>query len=626
MEAILFVIVLTTVLFVGLILLLATKPKYAAKITGTFFAVIAVGGLLLYGYGFAVTEESLPLAVVRALLAACGMFMGKNDLSAIADAPLMQHGWMHLIYWILHLLALYTTASAAITAVGAEALKKLRLLLARRGQMNLIYGINDDSLELGKQLMRQKNSVVVYVDTKPDAGQIAAIASAGCAVRNDSNALSASRKFLSSVGLNGGNRKITVYALHKDSSANTQYAYALLRSMKEQGIKPEQTRLVILGQEAHTTGKLQVTADSYGYGFVSAVHEAELAARLLVRSYPPCRSITFDENCAAGEDFEALIIGFGQTGQAVLKQLVMNGQFSGSAFHAAVFAPDCNRVDGFFSGQYESVLNHYDITFYDSDARSRRMCEYLNSHAQTLKYTVICTGSEKLNREIAEELCSCFRRLGVQVPVYQCSHSGVKAYGPDGIVVRQHKLYDPELLSMSELDRMAMILNHRYQNDPNSTAVEHWMRCDYFSRQSCRASADFISAMLHAAHKTQQQAMEDWQLSAVQLENLSRTEHLRWNAFHFCMGFSTMTDEEFDSRAREYRRQLSEDGKASIRITKNLPGRTHACLVSWEDLQALSAKEEKVTGKYTDYQYLDTQNVLAVPQLLRESAGGTDRT
>lgn len=82
------------------------------------------------------------------------------------------------------------------------------------------------------------------------------------------------------------------------------------------------------------------------------------------------------------------------------------------------------------------------------------------------------------------------------------------------------------------------------------------------------------------------------------------------------MGFSAMTPEEFDRRAAIYKEQLAQDGKATIRLTKNMPGRTHACLVDWEGLKELSRREKAVTGKYVDYQELDTRNVLAMPELL----------
>ena len=613
---IIFVILCTTILFLGMILLLAAKPKYAGKITGTFIVLVAVGGLLIYGYGFAVTAENLPLAIIRALLAVCGMYVGKNDLSAIAGTPLMRHGWMHLIFWLLHLFALYATASAAITTVGAEALKKLRLWLARRGQMNLIYGVHDDTIALGKQILRQKNSVVVFVDAKPEPAHTAAIAGAGYVLRTDSSALAADLRFLRAVGL-GKNRDMVFYALQKDSSANIAYARKLLGSLEQKGVEAENTRLVILGKDDESTRALQVQTDRYGFGYVSVVEETELVARLLIREYPPCDRMTFDRLGRATEDFETLLVGFGHIGQAVLKQLVMNGQFEGSTFHASIFDPDCANADGFFVSRFGSLLQNYDIVFHACDARSRQMYDHLAQRADKLKNVILCTGSQKLNHEMAEELGVYFRRMELDVPIFICSHGGVKAFTMDGRVRSHTSVYDPELLSMKTLDKMAMILNHSYQSPSDKTPLENWMECDYFSRQSCRASADFADAMLRMAGVTAEQAMQDWKPTGELLLNLSKTEHLRWNAFHFCMGFSTMTEAEFDDRAAQYRQQMETEGKATIRISKNMAGHTHACLISWDELMTLSEKEEKITGQYTDYQHLDAKNVLALPELLR---------
>ncbi len=610
------VTLLTTVLFIGMILLLATKSKVSGKITGTMILIVAVGGLLIYGYGYAQTTDSLALAVIRGILSVCGMFLGKNELSAISDAPLMQEKWMILIFWLLHLLAFYMTAGAAIVSVGAQALKKLRLWLARRGQMNLIYGVNTESVELGKELIANKNSVVVFVDSKPDSALAAAADNAGCVVRGDAQAVSADMKFLRNIGI-GAKRQVTLYAMSKDSSDNLNFAQKALTSFESLSVPAHQLRLVILGQEDTAISQLQVSKERYGYGFVSAVHGADLAARLLVRKYPPYECVKFDENCAATEDFEALVVGFGQMGQAVLKRIAMNAQFEGSNFHATVFAPDCQSAAGFFSCRYAQLLSNYDISFQPYDGRSHQMFDYLRGHKNGLKYVAICTGKDKINHEIAEELTAYFRQLGIRVPVYACSYRGVKSYGADGEVVEHHRLYRTELLSRDSLDKMAMVINQSYHVGSEKTALENWMACDYFSRQSCRASADFMGAMLYAAGKSEQQALQDWTFTQQQLENLSRTEHHRWCAFHYCMGFSPMTEEEFDERATEYRRQLAQNGKATIRIGKNMADQTHACLTDWDGLIALSRKEAAVTGKQVDYQYMDTQNVLAVPDLLR---------
>ena len=77
-----------------------------------------------------------------------------------------------------------------------------------------------------------------------------------------------------------------------------------------------------------------------------------------------------------------------------------------------------------------------------------------------------------------------------------------------------------------------------------------------------------------------------------------------------------MTREEYDHRAETYSRQLAA-GEKPLRIGKNMAERTHACLIGWEELVELSEREAGITGKTVDYQAMDTENVLIVPELLR---------
>ena len=131
---------------------------------------------------------------------------------------------------------------------------------------------------------------------------------------------------------------------------------------------------------------------------------------------------------------------------------------------------------------------------------------------------------------------------------------------------------------------------------------------------SCRASADYLKSLLTGLGLVDKDSIDD-----ETMENLGITEHLRWCAFHYCMGFAPMTDTEFDSRVREYQHQLAQYGSASIRISKNMAQRTHACLVSWDELDTLSRKENAITGKNQDYKDLDRANVRAIPKMLEMS-------
>lgn len=616
MEIVL-VIALTLILFLAMILLLAAKPKHSGRITSTFIVIAGMGGLFFYGYGFAVTTGDFWLSTIRALLAVCGMYVGKMDLGSISAAPLMAHTGMQVLFWFVHLLALYATASAAITTVGAEALRKLRLWMARRGRLDLIYGVNDETLALGKRILQQKQGAVVFIDAKADPANAAAIAKAGCVLRSDDSAIRADAAFLKSVGACRKGRQINVYAMESVASDSLHYAQRLLKTLEANGIDPEQTSLVILAQENSGASALQVLDAQYGYGTVTVVQEASLAARTLIRNFPPCNYVSFDGDGKATEDFEALIIGFGHVGQSVLRHLVMNGQFEGSCFRAAIFSPDCNAVKGYFAKNYAQVLQQYDISFHAFDARSEQLYDYLVQRGKKLKYLTICTGNDKLNLEIAEDLTDYLQNLGLDIPVFQCSHRGVKHVNAPDQDGKLHSLYRPEMLSMKKMDELAMLVNSRYQADQNKTPWQHWLSCDYFSRMSCRATADFIPAILRMAGLTEEQVREKgWELTAKQLENMSRTEHLRWCAFHFCMGFAPMSPEEYDAREKLYLQQIAA-GEKPLRVGKNMAGRTHACLVDWEQLEALSVRESRVTGKQLDYQTMDTDNVRLIPELLQ---------
>lgn len=602
-------ILATSILLTVMILLVSAKPRLSKLVTIWALILAAGGGILIYGYGYMDVTGNLPLAILKAALAVCGSFVGADEYSVIPDSPALQTVPMQIICTFLRICALYVTASTVITAIGAGALQRLRLWLSRRGKLNLIYGTEENAPAFAQELLREKQGSVVFIAQEPTEDYASTIAQSGSVLRTDHHSLCADRKFLRSIGIGRKAREITLYALDADSSANISYAKNLLASLKAQKAAPKDLHLVILAPEDSAAATLQNTEDTFGYGYVTAVNVPQMAARLLTLKYPPCDQISFDEDGKAKEDFQALVIGFGQVGQAVLKALTMNGQFVGSSFRVSVFDPDCNTAGGSFRNQNRELLKQYAVSFHPFDGRSSELYDHLDQCGNALKYIAVCTGDHKLNREIAQSLNAYFTDAGLDIPVHLVSHSGVELCRRDG-TVDAHSIFTADVLCTNRLDDKAMILNHRYQPASSRTPEENWLSCDYFSRQSCRASADFLPAMLRAAGKTP----EDWNLTEKQLENLSITEHLRWCAFHYCMGFSPMTEEEFQARSKTYLQQ-KQAGQTPLRIGKNMQNRTHACLIPWDALDELSQKEAQVTGSYVNYKQMDTDNVLAIPLL-----------
>jgi len=464
-------------------------------------------------------------------------------------------------------------------------------------------------------LAEKEKTALIYIDQTEQTKLHTAVEQMGALFRCDTDALGGTVRFLKSIGLGKGKRTLRVFALDSSMVANHQFAYKLLESLKEREVLPTQTSLTILAVGEETDNPLQVSSERYGYGSVMTLDEPEMVARMLIRSCPPYKSLVFDENGRAVRDFHGVIVGFGQVGQAVLRRLVMNSQFQGNTGKIVVFAPDYEKRMGWLCHECREMLSHYNIEMYPYDGRSSQLYDYLEDHAETINYVAICAGSETANLEISERLQLFLQRRGCDSPILMCSSRGV-SYSTGGDHIISHRIYVPEILCSDQIDRMAMILNQSYQK--TGDMLENWKRCNYFERMSSRAAADFYDALLYCAGVTSEEAKRNWNPQGMLLENLAASEHLRWNAFHYCMGFRPMTEEEFQERAKEYALERAKGSNTKYRITKDVEKRIHACMIPWEELDAYSAKENAVTGAKADYAENDRNNVRDLGKILRE--------
>ena len=608
------VLLLATALFCAFVLQLAAKPDTVKRITGIAFVVTGVGALLCYSYGYSHTIDNLPLAIVRTALSTATCFLGNSDFSAISDTPFFATDLGKILFWLLLLVARFVTASAILIAAGSGILRRLRQLLALRGELVLIYGTTEGALAFGKKMTEREKTSVVFVDAAPSAAAEAAARAMGSLVRSDSGALTPNRRFLRSLGVRKS-RRIRVYALSGSNSANSRYAAALCKALEEAGIDAAQTSLTMLGLEDSLENAL-LDGEKYGYGSVTVMDEAEMAARLLIRHVPPFRALSFNKEGLSAQGLHCLIVGFGRVGQAVLQQVTMNGQFEGGQFRAAVFAPDCTDASGFLYAQSMGMMNRYDISLHDCDARSRAMYDYLSKNVESINYIAVCTGSARLNLEIAEDLQRYFSRRGRDLPIALCSHGGVQLL-QQGMAARSWSLYGTDILCNDNLDRKARLLNHIYCKK-KGTEEGNWAACSYFNRMSSRAATDFSPAFLHMANLTAEDVARDgWKPEGKLLENMARTEHLRWCAFHYAMGFAKMDRTTHLQRVRTRMEEIRLTGDSKYHMTRDMERRLHACLVSWEELPALDAAENAVTGGSVDNRQKDRDNILILDELLR---------
>ena len=610
-------VVLSAAILLALVLTLTSPPKSSRIISTMAMLSALAGGLLYYGIGFTqIPGGSLSLSLIRTPMCVIRMFIGVNELAALAGFSWVSSGPGLQIFWVIHLLAFYSMASAVMFTLGEAALRHLRVLLSRHGDLTLIYGINDDSIALGRECHTAGKQSVVFIAENAEHETVSDLNSAGMSVMTGSDAVTSTKSFLHRLRVK--KRKITVYAMDAVEDKDFFYALNLKNALEKAGVPAEKTRVTLPGAEDILRPMLQASSDSYGFGYVYVFDPADLAARALIRTCPPWNFMHFDAEGRSEGNFECVLAGFGRHGQAVLKALVMNGQFAGSRFHAAVFSPNIRGESGYFEFDSPGLCKNYDIRFFAEDARSRAFYEYVSDNLSTLRMIVVCTGNEELNREISDSLMLFLKRKHAeQICVVQCGKTGVRYQEKVGSPIVQKRIYTRELLSAEEADRLAILLNSTYDRSDRSD-WDKWMDCDSFGKMSSRASADFTPAFIRISGSTREEILAgNWKPDTVMQNTLGETEHMRWCAFHYAMGYSAMSEEEFNRNAAKYERCRREGIPCNIKISKNTDARTHACLISWDELDALSEKENRVTGRNVDYKQIDIDNALALPKLLK---------
>ena len=610
-------VILSAAILLALVLTLTLTPKASRNISTAAMLTALAGGLLYYGIGFTrIPGGSLILSLIRTPMCVLRMFIGVNELAALDGFSWVNPGPGLLIFWLIHLLAFYSMASAVMFTMGEAALRQLRILLARHGDLTLIYGINDESIALGKECRGDGKQAVVFVAESAEPGTVSDLNSAGMSVMTGTDAVTSAKSFLRKLRVK--KRKITVYAMDKAEDRNLFYAMKLKEALEKAGVPAEKTRVTLPGAEDILRPMLQASSDRYGFGYVYVYDPADLAARALIRTCPPWNFMRFDAEGRSEGDFECVLAGFGRHGQAVLKALVMNGQFAGSHFKAAVFSPNIRAESGYLEYDSPGLWENYDIRCFAEDARSRAFYEYVSDNLSSLRMIVICTGNDERNREISDRLMLFLQRKHAEhICVVRCGKTGVRYQEKVGSPIIRKQIYTRELLSAEETDRLAILLNSTYDSSGRSD-WEKWMACDSFGKMSSRASADFTPAFIRISGSTREAVLSgEWKPDPVMQTTLGETEHLRWCAFHYAMGYSTMSEEEFNRNAAEFTRCRQEGIPCSIKISKNADARTHACLIPWDELDALSERENRVAGRNVDYKQIDINNALALPKLLQ---------
>ena len=584
----------------------------------TFF-----GAFLLYTMGHMPENPGVGeflLGIMRGLFSTGRMFVLEEDYSAFADNPakvaLVQNMVYQLSFWLCHVMALVISFSTVMGVFGQKLICSARLRYGTYDSCTIILGSSEEALTLGENIATHDGNrvkpdagrLVVYLVQEPSDELAERLADFGAIVLDYEKKLLPAQ--LRRAGLCASARRIkvlrAVLAGGEESELMSNLRVLLDTALEEQ-VPEDRLSVYLLSESAWVHSYVHKILDRhfppeqvrYPYD-IYAAGEADLAARHMVLTLPPCDSIQF-ENGVAQQDFTALVLGLGKTGTAALQRLVLNGQFVGSHMRAMLVDRQMERIRGTLNQSCPGLHHCCELEYYDYDVGSAAFFELLAARAPEVRYVVVALADDELNMEAALLIMEHCRRTGLPSPHFALAISSGDGDGSEitantVFFSRRNELYSEAVVIREEADRMAVAVNAAYarsskrQPEPLLSDRQMWSNLNQFKRDSNRATADFIPSMLRLSGLCEAEAAsrtkltEDQQLADV----LTETEHLRWNAFHYAMGYRPMSTEEMAQRfAALY--ESGARGEALEECRRDKERCLHVCLVPWSELEGISS-------------------------------------
>ena len=512
-----------------------------------------------------------------------GYIADNTDKSFLAESTLFQ-----LSFWIINTIALFVSVSTVFSIFGRKILDGARLRFSKNKDMYIICGSNENAITFGQNLAYHdddlkkpdRKRLIVFLDeefSETIEKNIESINAIAITYGNEDFTTALKKTYITL-----GDRKIKLFAMHQDDGRNYSLIKQAVIYASSKQLMPAYLSLYVITTHLWIGDKLDCLCNENGGYQLATFNSAELATRKLIMSMPPYEAINFN-NGIAEKDFTAMILGFGFLGKQVLRRLIMNSQFVGSNSRTIIVDKNIETIFNRFIEDYPGLAASYALELQDIDVESNGLFKLLNATISQIDYVVVCLGNEITNMEIASQIRHyCNKRalgktprIAVAVGNQALADSEDKDFTYFAV---NNQLFTENIIVHEKLDKTAMDIAGIYSNCNTATEKEQiWEQSNFFTRESNRASADFLSCLKYLSE------------NGASTETLAMTEHLRWNAFHYAMGYEKMELEEMI----EYLHMLKNSGATENELKncrKNDLKQLHICLVSWDELDELSQK------------------------------------
>lgn len=588
------------------------------------------GGWIIYfiGYHLGSEEESTFQNIIthglQAVFSAGRLFVLGNDLVEVPHRMKENNDYL-LWFSVIGSTAVFISISILLNIFGKKIITRLKIELNQSKENHIFFGVNDASISLVKDLLKNDINRLVIIIKKTDKDEDATLyhqmEETGALIIN-SESIMESLKLEREEGIIHVNKEFSYPENLKKLQLigkvlkNSSHLYflsdkevwnmSMARSVMNEIDTSSHQNCIFL--HIRTNGadldevfykSLPESSDNIQ---IRLFNQSDIAARQLVANYNPVDWIDKDiKKAVVTADFNVLIIGFDQTGNAVLRKLIEYGQFIGSQFKAVIIDRRLQSKKGRFENRFPGILSNYSIEFIETEVGSTAYFNLIKQYKNVLDYIIINLGDDALNIKTAVDIQQLLFKISDKkmkiIAQIKSNDSYKQLFGYSqfidiDIFGRTMDIFTEDIIVRGNLEAMAKKIHEYYNSKKAVLKRKSWYELSKTEQATNISEAEHIYINLSLAglkiediKKFDNTELFENYLGKEKMENLAKGEHLHWNSVMFTNGWDKWNLDEIPVN--------SKTNKDEIR-------KLHACMVNWDELSLVG---ERFGENYYQYDY-----------------------
>lgn len=424
--------------------------KEQGRIRLRLYALITlISGWTLYyvGFFFGGTSQSLLASVVRPLIAAIGMFVGNTAYQEICSTYTTNPTYMTL-FAVIHLSAILVSAIFVINFFWKRSKSYLQgkwwYFLPSDAPLNIFFGLNEQSITLARDIQKEKQGKehIIFIDLTNSSDEqkeglslsqlfgfsnyhqeyINQLAGVNYTIKSAFGSLSDMESedgnILELLHLRTVKKLIErhsqtrCFLLYEQEDDNIKSAINL---MQDAVCKEKQIDIYCLARknkENSVVEKMAYLKQKDTHPNIHLLDIANLSIQQLKNhvEYQPISFVSPNTKKGVVENsFNALVIGFGETGRDAVRYLYEFGAFPNlegrrSLFKCYAVDKQIDQLAGSFYNNSPALLDSKEIELLKMDEQSMDFWRWVDGQILMLNYIIIAIGNDKKDMQIAIDI------------------------------------------------------------------------------------------------------------------------------------------------------------------------------------------------------------------------------